>query len=64
MKYDVVNLEPVFFLYSREILFLYNRVICKVTRLGGENAQFQHNKGIKRLTGNENFTKRNKWDPN
>jgi hypothetical protein len=44
MKYDVVDLEPVFFLYSREILFLYNRVICKVTRLGGENAQFQHNK--------------------
>jgi hypothetical protein len=44
MHRKLVDLEPVSFLFSREILFLYNRVICKVTRLGGENAQFQHNK--------------------
>jgi hypothetical protein len=35
------------------------RVICEVMQLGGENGE-----GIKCITGNENFTKRNNWDPN
>ncbi len=36
---------------------IINRVIRKVRRLGGENGQFLHNRGMKRVTGNENFTK-------
>ncbi len=33
-------------------------------QLGRENGQFRHNRAIKGVTGNENFTKRNNWDPN
>ncbi len=36
---------------------IINRVIRKVRRLGGENGQFLHNRGMNRVTGNENFTK-------
>jgi hypothetical protein len=32
---------------------LHIKVICKVRRLGGENGQFWHNRGIKCWTGNE-----------
>ncbi len=41
---------------------IYNRVI---RRLGGENGQFWHNRASSAyITGNENFTKGNNWDPN
>jgi hypothetical protein len=36
--------------------FLYNKVVLKVRRLGAENGQqFQHNRGIECVTGNENL---------
>jgi hypothetical protein len=49
----IVNLETLenFFLFSKMNLLALSqawdrgiRVICKVTRLGGENGQFQHNR--------------------
>ncbi len=36
----------------------------RVRRLGRENGQFSAQQGIKRITGNENFTKGNNQDPN
>jgi hypothetical protein len=41
----------VIYLLSIRVFFF-----CKVTRLGGKNDQFWHNRGIKSLTENENLT--------
>ncbi len=43
---------------------LPTRVIRKVTQLGGEMGQFQHNRPSNRELGMKFFTKRNNWDPN
>jgi hypothetical protein len=32
------------YLFEIQLFFLLNRVICKVTQLGGKNGQFQHNR--------------------
>jgi hypothetical protein len=40
------------------------RVIGKVRQLGGREQPVSASYGIKRVTGNENFTKGNNWDPN
>ncbi len=43
--------------------WFFIKVIGKVKRLGGENGQFRHNIGHRKLNSKWNFTKRKIWRP-
>jgi hypothetical protein len=42
--YDIVCFPGVGFEHTTSYLHVHNKVISKVGRLGGENAEFQHNR--------------------
>jgi hypothetical protein len=52
-------------LLSRALQLFFSRIIKLFIKSGDKNSQFwRNNRGIKHVTENENFTKRNNWDPN
>jgi hypothetical protein len=54
--------QPSFHLSTIDFKRIGIRIICKVTQLGLRIASFSII-GIKHVAENQNFTKRNNWDP-